>query len=107
LQWVVHTTKYAEVEPKCHIDTYVKTKNWSYTQSRIKGYGDPGQFSLQGPYDVFYDVIVCKIYVFADSQRSRLLFPVLDYVPAVLTGFLAAFDGKAHEIVLKINVSCP
>jgi len=30
-------------------------------QSRIKGYGGPGQFSLEGPYDVFHDVIVCKI----------------------------------------------
>jgi len=54
----------------------------------------------------FYDVIVCKIYVFADSQRSRLLFPVVDYVPAVLTRLLAAFDCKLHEMVLKINVSC-
>jgi len=45
--------------------------------------------------------------VFADSQRSRLLFPVVDYVPAVLTRFLVAFHCKPHEIVLKINVSCP
>jgi len=30
-------------------------------QSRIKGYGGPGQFSMKGPYDVFHDVIVCKI----------------------------------------------
>jgi len=30
-------------------------------QSRIKGYGGPGQFSLEGCYDVFHDVIVCKI----------------------------------------------
>jgi len=44
----------------------------------------------------------------ADSQRSRFLFPVVDFVPAVLTRVLAAFDGKPHEIVLKINViSCP
>ena len=56
---------------------------------------------------MFYDVIVCQIYVFADSQRSRLLFPVVDYVPTVLIRLLAAFDGKPHEIVLKINVSCP
>ena len=34
----------------------------------------PRQFSLEGPYDVFHDVIVCKIYVFADSQPSRFLF---------------------------------
>jgi len=46
-------------------------------------------------------------FVFADSQRSRLLFLVVDYVPPVLARFLAAFDGKPHEIVLKINVNCP
>jgi len=78
-------------------------------QSRIKGYGGPGQFSLEGPYDVFHDVIVCKIYVFADSQRSRLLCPVVDYVlTAVLTRLLAAFDCKPHEMLLIIiYVSCP
>ena len=46
-------------------------------------------------------------FVFADSQRSRLLFPVVDYVPAEFTRLLAAFDCKPHEMVLKINVSCP
>jgi len=40
-------------------------------------------------------------FVFADSQRSRLLFPVVDYVPAEFTRFLA-FDCKPHEMVLKI-----
>ena len=35
-------------------------------------------------------------FVFADSQRSRLLYPVVDYVPAVLTRFLAALDCKPH-----------
>jgi len=45
-------------------------------------------------------------FVFAASQRSRLLFPVVDCVPAVLTRFLAVFDYKSHEIVLKMNVSC-
>jgi len=30
-----------------------------------------------------------------------------DYVPAVLTRLLAAFDCKPDEMVLKINVSCP
>ena len=73
----------------------------------LKGRGDQGQFSLAGPHDVFHDVIRCIIYVFADSQRSRLLFPVVDYVPGVLTRLLAAFDCKPHEMVLKINVSCP
>jgi len=60
---------------------------------------------MEGLYDVLYDVIVCKIYVFADSQHSRLLFPVVDYVPAVLTRLLVVFDRKPHEMVLKINVS--
>jgi len=69
--------------------------------------GGPWQFTLEGPYDVFHDVIVCEIYVFAVSQRSNLLFPGVDYVPAVLTRLLAAFDCKPHEMVLKINVSCP
>jgi len=46
-------------------------------------------------------------FVFADSQRSRLLFPVVDCVPAEFTRLLAAFGCKPHEMVLKINVSCP
>jgi len=36
-----------------------------------------------------------------------MLFLVVDYVPAVLTRLLAAFDGKPHEMVLKINVAFP
>jgi len=54
---------------------------------------------------VFYDVIVCKIYVFADSQRSRLLFPVVDYVPTVLTQLLAAFLFT-DDIDLHMSNSC-
>ena len=46
-------------------------------------------------------------FVFADSQRSRLLFPVVEYVPAEFTRLLAAFDCKSHEMVLKINVNGP
>ena len=38
---------------------------------------------------------------FADSQPSRLFFPVVDYVPDELTRLLAAFDYKLHEMVLK------
>jgi len=46
-------------------------------------------------------------FVLADSQRS-LFFPVIDYVPVVLTRSLAAFYCKPHEIVLIIiDVSCP
>jgi len=77
------------------------------TRAGLKGREAKGQFSLEGPYDVFHDVIICIIYVFADSQRSRFLFPVIDYVPDVLTRLLAAYDCKSHEMVLKINVSCP
>jgi len=36
------------------------------SQNRIKGQGGPGQFLLEGPYDVIHDVIVWKSYVFAD-----------------------------------------
>jgi len=32
----------------------------------LKGRGGPGQISVEGPYDVIHDVIVCKSYVFAD-----------------------------------------
>jgi len=32
----------------------------------LKGRGGPGQFLLEGPYDVIHDVIVWKSYVFAD-----------------------------------------
>jgi len=71
------------------------------------GVGGPGKFLLEGPYDVFHDVIVCEFYVFVDLQRFRLLFPVVDYVLAVLTRLLAAFGCKLHEIMSKINVSCP
>ena len=46
-------------------------------------------------------------FVFADSQRSCLLFPVVEYVPAEFTRLLAAFDCKPHKTVLKINISCP
>ena len=70
----------------------------------LKGRGARGNFH---PYDVFHDVIICKTYVFANSQRSRLLFPVVDHVPVVLNRLLAAFDCKPHEMVLKINVSSP
>jgi len=41
-------------------------------------------------------------FVFADSQRSHLLFPVVDYVPAEFTRLLAAFDCKPHEMVCKL-----
>jgi len=54
------------------------------TRAGLKARG-AGAIFTGGPRNVFHDVIVCNIYVFADSQRSPLLFPVVDYVPAVLT----------------------
>jgi len=38
-------------------------RNECNKHSRIKGLGGPWQFSLEGPYDVFHDVIVCIIYI--------------------------------------------
>jgi len=35
---------------------------------------------LEGPCDVIHDVIVCKSYVFAESQGTRLVFPVAENV---------------------------
>jgi len=52
--------------------------------------GGPWQFSLSGPYDVFPYMIVCKKYVFADSQRSRLFFVVVENVLTQLQIHLAA-----------------
>jgi len=49
-------------------------------QSRIKGQGGPGQLLLEGPYDVIHDFIVCKSYVFAHSQGTRLFYPVAENV---------------------------
>ena len=46
-------------------------------------------------------------FVFADVQRSCLLFPVVDYVPAKCTRLFVAFNCQPHEMVLKIDVSCP
>ena len=59
--------------------------------------------SLEGRHDVIRDVIACKIYFFVDSQRSRLLFPVVDYVLAEFTRLLAAFDCMPHDMALLTN----
>ena len=72
----------------------------------LKGKGAGGNFHWRAPIAYFTTSSFVK-FVFAVSQRSRLLFPVVDYVPADITCFLAAFDCKTHEMVLKINVSCP
>jgi len=35
---------------------------------------------MEGPYDVIHDIILCKSYIFADSQGSRLFFPKVENV---------------------------
>jgi len=37
-------------------------------------------------------------FVFADSQRFLLRFPVVDYVPAVLIRLLAAFEAARNVV---------
>ena len=64
--------------PKIPTQTYLSLRN--SRQSRIKGQGGPGQFLLEGPYDVIRDVIVYNRYVFAYLQGSRLLFPIVENV---------------------------
>jgi len=54
-----HTNKVNEcncIRKKC----YSFSKQLVTTRAGLKGRG-PGQFSLDGPYDVFRDVIVCKV----------------------------------------------
>jgi len=38
--------------------------------------GGSGKFLLEDPYDVIHDVIVCRSYVFSDTQGSRSFFSV-------------------------------
>jgi len=52
---------------------------YPFSRAGSKGRG-PGANFTGGPHDVFHDVIVCKSYVFADSQGSclaRAVFPNL------------------------------
>ena len=71
----------------------------------LKG-GGPGAIFTGGPLWRISWLHRLENLFFVDSQRSRLLFPVVGYVPAVLTPLLAAIDYyKPHEMVLKINVS--
>jgi len=63
--------------------------------------GGPGQFLLEGPYDVMYDVIVCRSYVFADSQGPRLFFPVVENVLTQMHIQLAARSTYRSVFLLK------
>ena len=73
----------------------------------LKARGARGNFHWRATITYFMTSSFIK-FVFADSQRSPLLFPVVDYVPAILSRLLAAFDGKPHEIVLIIiDINCP
>ena len=82
------------------IEFYFVASSQRTGRAGLKGRG-PGQFLLEGPYDEIHDVIVCKIYIFADPQRYRLLFLVADNVFIVFTRLLIALDCKPHEMVLK------
>ena len=71
----------------------------------LKGRG-PGQFSLADPYDVIHDVILCKIlfrwfatFAFAFSSDRECAYRIYSIV--------SHLDCKPHEMVLKINTSCP
>ena len=70
------------------------------------GMGARGNFHWRAPMTYFMTSSFVK-FVFADSQRSRVFFPVVICLPAEFTRLLAAFDCKPHEMVLKINVNCP
>jgi len=59
-------------------------------QARNTGQGSPGQFLLESPYDVIHDIIICKRYVCAVTQGSRLLFLVVENVLTQLHIRLAA-----------------
>jgi len=53
---------------------------------------------VEGPYDVTHDVIVCKSYVFADKQGSRLFFSVVENVLTQICIQLAA----RREFIISI-----
>jgi len=76
------------------------------SRAGLKGRRTRVKFHSRAPMTYFMTPSFVK-FVFADSQSSRLLFPVVDYVPAVLARLLAAFHCKPHEMMLKINVSYP
>jgi len=74
----------------------------------LKGRGARGNFHWWAPMTYFMTSSFVK-FVFADSQRSRLLFLVVDlkYVPAEFTLLLAALWLQAARNGVKITVSCP
>jgi len=76
------------------------------TRAGLKGRGSRSNFHWTAPMTYFMTSLFVKFF-FADSQRSQLVFPVVDYASAEFTRLLAAFDCKPHEMVLKNNVSCP
>jgi len=74
--WQTMRGSSTRVYNSAHADSCRK-KVW-IGRAGLKGRG-AGAIFTGGPYDVFHDVILCKIYVFADSQLSCLLFPAVDY----------------------------
>jgi len=74
------TTPLGRTQPKSH--TEKRLTCWPQTKAEVFV---PSKAGLKvrvlltvGPYYVIHDVIVCKSYVFADSQGSRLLFLVVE-----------------------------
>ena len=73
-------------------------------RARLKD-GGPGAIFTVRPlwvYDVSHDVIFCKNYVFADFQRSPLLFPVVENVLGQLYVQLAARREFKHWSVFLL-----
>jgi len=83
-------------------------ENWlnskAMARAELKGRG-PGAIFTGGPYDVIHDVIVCKSYVFADSQGFRLFFPVVENVPTQMHIQLAARSKYWSVFLLRKNIS--
>ena len=67
----------------------------------LKGRGARGNVYWRAPCDLFHDVIICKNYVFADSLRSRLLFPVVENVLTQLHMQLAA-RNRVFDINFRV-----
>ena len=60
---------------------FPRTRNISLARAGLKDRGAQGNFHWRTPTTYFMTSSFVN-YVFADSQRSRLLFPIVDYAPA-------------------------
>jgi len=59
---------------------------------------------MEGQYYVIHDVIVCKSYVFADSQGFRLFFPVVENVVTQMHMQLAGRSKYWSVFLLRKNI---